>query len=81
MSLILRLALMNSRELRGDEKGMTAVKKYIINFMFPRVVNASLSFLKPELSLMYLEIISQAQLIESHHKSYQNVKMDHMDQI
>lgn len=74
---LLRLGLMNPRELKKDEKGMTIVKTYILKTFFPKAVNTSLQFLTPELSLQYLEILTQAFDIERHHKHYKQTFIDH----
>jgi hypothetical protein len=79
MSLLLRLALTNAREeMSKDEKGMTQVKSYIIGYLFPKAVNMSLNFLTPEQSLIYFDVISQAQQIESHFRNYNEVKIKHL---
>ena len=58
IALLLRLGLMKARESKEDEKAMTMVKSYIISYLFPKAVNASLGFLSSELTLMYLDIIA-----------------------
>ena len=73
--------MVKSRESKEDEKGMTKVKSYILSYLFPKAVNLSLNFLSPELTLIYLDIISQAQLVENHHAYYTNFKQNHYIQI
>ena len=78
ISLLLRLALTNSRDMTDSkDKGMTKVKSYIIGYLFPLTVTKSLTFLTPELTVMYLEVMSQAQAIEGHFKDFQINKQSH----
>jgi len=59
--MLLRLALTNSKEdMTVEDKGMTIVKSYILSYLFPKAVNMSLNFLSADLTLLYLDIISQA---------------------
>lgn len=59
IALLVRLSLMNHRELQEDQSGMTIVKTYVHTTLFPMLVNKSLHNLTPSTTLHYLNIINQ----------------------
>jgi hypothetical protein len=56
--LLLRLGLMKAREIVSEEKGITQVKTFIMTHVFPKAVNLSLKLVNPEITLLYLDILS-----------------------
>jgi hypothetical protein len=49
---------------------MTQVKSYIMSYLVPKAVNSSLSFLTPQLTLIYIDLLDQAMEIEGHLRDY-----------
>lgn len=62
-------------------KGMTQVKNYIMTYLVPTMINKSLTFLTPQLSLVYLDLLDQAMEIEGHLRDYGTPKKTHFTAI
>ena len=75
--LLLRLGLEKAREIVSGEKGVTQVKTYIMSHLFPRTVNLTLKLVNPEVSLLYLDILRQAYLVEDHLKYWSAPRVEH----
>lgn len=78
ISMLLRLALTPSREAEPDKSRMSAVRTYINNFLFKVFFNRTVEHLSPELTLCYLDIIDQIQLVDFHFEFYKQSKMNHL---
>lgn len=64
MTTFLRLALTNPREnMDSTENAMNQVKSYILSYLFPHAFNRSLGFLSADLTVLYFDILFQAQMI------------------
>lgn len=62
-------------------KGMTQVKNYIMTYLVPTMINKSLTFLTPQLSLVYMDLLDQAMEIEAHLRDYGTHKKKHFTAI
>jgi hypothetical protein len=62
-------------------KEMTQVKSYIISYLVPKAINSSLTFLTPEMSLIYMDLLDQAMEIEGHLRDYGTLKKTHFTAI
>lgn len=60
---------------------MTQVKSYIMSYLVPKAVNSSLSFLTPQLTLIYIDLLDQAMEIEGHLRDYGTQKKTHFTAI
>lgn len=62
-------------------KEMTQAKSYIMTYLVPKAVNSSLTFLTPQLTLIYFDLLDQAMEIEGHLKDYGTLKKNHFTAI
>jgi len=57
---------------------MTQVKAYIMSYSLPTIINRTLKFVKPEYTVIYLDLFQSAQRIENHMRDYAEAKKKHL---
>lgn len=55
----------------------TQVRQYIINFLIPSMINKSIEFVTPKLSLIYMKLIEKARAFDEHLKDWKETKPKH----